>query len=64
MNTTLNNLTGSGGASPASISAICAPDLILPEGGGPQRVRVVHSMPGRQDAIVIEGESPYPEFLH
>ena len=61
MSTTLNNLTGSGGPSPASLSVVCAPDLIIMDGDVssssaiPPRVRLVHSMPGRKEAMVIEG---------
>eukprot|EP01036_Dinobryon_divergens_P029704 gene29704-38835_t len=60
MSTTLNNLTGSGGPSPASLSVVCAPDLIIMDGDVssssaiPPRVRLVHSMPGRKEAMVIE----------
>ena len=71
MSTTLNNLTGSGGPSPASLSAVCAPDLILLDGdfslspAVPPRVRLVHSMPGRKEAMVIEGTTITTQtFIH
>jgi len=61
MSTTLSNMnTAVGVSAPATLSVGLSPDLMLSETGNihsvPQRVRIVHSMPGRQEAMVIESK--------